>query len=161
MRVPNMQAILAMEREDMAVSEIWMFLSKFKTDDDPGLTSFTVPQRYVMAIEDLEAEVNNGGFDQYFVNSAGDHTADCLAGLQAIGRMDVHAMLTEAMNVFPDGNVPSDRDKRLELLEKIWEQEEETESSGSWNDLDNRYYDAGIELGPDVMKYVRAHLDEI
>ena len=36
-------------------------------------------------IEALEAEVNNGGFDQYFYNSAGDNTAETIQALETIG----------------------------------------------------------------------------
>jgi hypothetical protein len=36
-------------------------------------------------IDDLEAEVNNGGFHQYFYNSAGDNTAEAIRALEEIG----------------------------------------------------------------------------
>ena len=33
-------------------------------------------------IQALEGEVNNGGFDQFFYNSAGDNTADTILALK-------------------------------------------------------------------------------
>ena len=36
-------------------------------------------------VDELEAEINNGGFDQYFFNSAGDKAAEAINALEAIG----------------------------------------------------------------------------
>ena len=160
MRVPDLEQVFAMEREDMAASRIWMFLSKF-VEDDPELKTFTQPQRYVLVVEDFEAEINNGGFDQYFVNSAGDHAHLCLSALEAIGASDALDLLKQAVAVFPDGKAPSDREERFTVLEKIWEKQENEDAPGAWGHLDKRYYELGIDLGSLVMKYVRAHADEI
>ena len=42
-------------------------------------------QEVTSLIEDLEAEINNGGFHQYFYNSAGDNTAETIQALETIG----------------------------------------------------------------------------
>jgi hypothetical protein len=160
MRFPDLEQAFAMEREDMAVTKIWMYLSKF-VEDDPELNTFTQPQRYVLVVEDFEAEINNGGFDQYFVNSAGNHAMTCVKALEEIGADDALDLLKQAIAVFPEGKVPADREERFALLEKIWEKQESEEAPGAWEHLDNRYYEIGIDLGSLMMKYVRAHADEI
>jgi len=43
-------------------------------------------ERVFILIWDLEAEVNNGGFNQFFFNSAGDRASATPAALRAIGR---------------------------------------------------------------------------
>ena len=67
----------------------------------------------------LEAEVNNGGFDQFFFNSAGNRTAETIAALKAIGAKRTADIVSRAAAKFPAGLPPSDRTKRQELLEKV------------------------------------------
>jgi hypothetical protein len=64
----------------------------------------------------LEAEVNNGGFDQFFFNSAGDRTCDIIYALEAIGAKHTAAIVRSAASKFPGGMPPVDRDARQGLL---------------------------------------------
>jgi hypothetical protein len=41
-------------------------------------------------VSNLEAEINNGGFDQYFFNSTGDRTAETIRALELIGAKKQH-----------------------------------------------------------------------
>src|SRR5438067_1856780 len=50
-----------------------------------GERSLTDTERRLLAAYWVEAEVNNGGFDQYFFNSAGDNAGTALAGLKEMG----------------------------------------------------------------------------
>jgi hypothetical protein len=50
-----------------------------------GYAELTQPERVFLCIWGLEGEVNNGGFDQYYFNTAGDHALDVVKSLQAIG----------------------------------------------------------------------------
>ena len=52
-------------------------------------------------IETLEGEVNNGGFDQFFYNSAGNNTADTILALQAIGAARTADIVKRAAAMFP------------------------------------------------------------
>ena len=70
-------------------------------------------------VEALEAEVNNGGFDQFFFNSAGDKTPETISALKAIGAKRTADIVSRAAAKFPGGLPPSDRTKRQELLEKV------------------------------------------
>ena len=46
-------------------------------------------------IDALEGEVNNGGFHQYFYNSAGDRTAETIQALEIIGAFAMADIVTE------------------------------------------------------------------
>ena len=50
-----------------------------------GLQSLTDEERVVLAIEALEREVNNGGYDQFFVNSSREFVPTIVGALQRIG----------------------------------------------------------------------------
>ena len=73
----------------------------------------------VSLIEALEAEINNGGFDQFFFNSAGDNTAQTIEALAAVGAHHTAATVRKAASRFPNGMPPTDRNARQELLERI------------------------------------------
>jgi hypothetical protein len=70
-------------------------------------------------VEWFEAEVMNGGIDQYFYNSAGDHTAACLEALQAIGAKQSAELLQRACDLFPDKMPSSEREIRQKQLRAI------------------------------------------
>jgi len=71
------------------------------------------PVRLVMALED---EVNNGGFHQFFYNSAGDETAEMIQALEAIQATKMADIVKRAAAKFPGGMPPKDRFARQDLL---------------------------------------------
>ena len=69
----------------------------------------------------LEAEVNNGGFDQYYFNSAGDLAVPTVNALRLIGANRTASMLAAANAEFPNSLPPADRDTRQRALDEICE----------------------------------------
>ena len=49
-------------------------------------TRLTQADKRLLALGELRDEVNNGGFHQYFFNSAGDLVADAVEAAEAAGR---------------------------------------------------------------------------
>lgn len=78
----------------------------------------TPAERVFVCIWQLEAEVNNGGFYQYYSNSAGDLAADTPAALEAIGAMQTAVIVKGANGLFP-GGPPEDRDARCDMLDAL------------------------------------------
>lgn len=70
-------------------------------------------------IDELEAEVNNGGFHQYFSNSSGNNAEMALSSLEAVGAEKMATILRKAIAKFPSGIVPEDRDEREKMLDEI------------------------------------------
>lgn len=85
-------------------------------------------------IDELEAEINNGGFDQFFFNSAGDNTAEIIVTLKAIGANHTASIVESAAAKFPNGAPPSDRDRRQEALESI------SPNSDAFEEQDQAFY---------------------
>ena len=67
-------------------------------------------------VNELEDQVNNGGFHQFFNNSSGDDTAETVEALEAIGAAQVAGILIRAASKFPGNMPPKDRTQRLEVL---------------------------------------------
>jgi len=70
-------------------------------------------------VNDLEMEINNGGFDQYFFNSTGNRAHETIDALLAIKATHTADILRSAVAKFPNGTVPADRMKRQTLLEEV------------------------------------------
>ncbi|MBC8086992.1 MAG: DUF4375 domain-containing protein [Phycisphaerae bacterium] len=70
-------------------------------------------------IEELEAEINNGGLDQYFTNSAGDRAHQAVRALRAVRAEHTATIIERAIAKFPNALVPGERDLRLDILEDL------------------------------------------
>lgn len=87
--------------------------------DGSNFDDLTLAQKVLVTIWGIEAEVNNGGFDQYYFNSAGDQSYFAPEALRLIGASAMAATVRQANDAFgPDG--PSrDRSTRQAQLHRI------------------------------------------
>jgi len=117
---------------------------------DETLEGLTQAQKNFYYIQELEREVNNGGFDQYFYNSSGDYAHETISALQAIGAEKAMKILQSAINEFPDHLVPKDRTTRQEILSKM-----EGKAQLNWQKLDDEFYTYPDDLSELNIEYVR------
>ena len=76
-------------------------------------------QKLFAYVYNLLAEVQNGGFEQYFGNSTGDEWLDVRKALRSIQAMPALAHLEAACEVFPNGTPGKTQDTRIRQLEII------------------------------------------
>jgi len=105
------------------------------------------PDEIVDLIDVLEGEVNNGGFDQYFYNSAGDKTSEAIQALEIVGAFQMAEIVKKAAQMFPSGMPPKDRFERQAILLKLYPKAE------AFRDLDEKFYDYPDKLADLVAKY--------
>ena len=74
-------------------------------------------QRIVYLIGELEAEVNNGGFWQYFYNSSGNFANEIIPALKKINAVNTAEICKNAMVVF-DTPVLTDREERMDYIDE-------------------------------------------
>ena len=115
-----------------------------------GFDGLSEPERVFLCVQDVESEVNNGGFLQYFYNSSGDHALFASGSFEAIGANHTAGIVKKACAVFPNGEPLPDRTEREELLEQIEEQIDDTLS-----DLDDAFYEYNDDLEGQVLAYVK------
>ena len=101
-----------------------------------GLDALNDKEKAIYTIWWLEAEVNNGGFNQYFWNSAGDDAALSLQSLNKIGATKTAELLKRAIDVAFSGSLPLTRDDRQKQLEI--DEDKKIEALG---ELDDRFYE--------------------
>jgi len=101
----------------------------------------------------LEAEVNNGGFHQYFWNSSGNFARDALDGLKLIGAQAHAKLLQQAMAIRDKEEAHMDAKKAEGTAEAF----SESARASALNKLDKEFYKLGDSLTKQRMKYVRAY----
>jgi hypothetical protein len=91
-------------------------------------------------IEELEAEINNGGFDQFFFNSTGNRTAETIEALKAIRAFKTAEIVTRAASKFPGGMPPTEWFERQNILEQV------SPESDAFENEDKAFYEYQDDL---------------
>ncbi|MBX3414053.1 MAG: DMP19 family protein [Pirellulales bacterium] len=116
----------------------------------------TRPEQVFFGVWELEAEVNNGGFDQYFYNSSGDHAFAIVDVLNEINAHQAAAIVRQAISVFNGGMFSRESAKRQEQLLALSEDAEE-----EFDSLDEEFFEYPDNLTELLYAYVRQHQSEI
>lgn len=97
----------------------------------------------------LEQEVNNGGFSQFFFNASGDFSNELVDTFTKLGALKTAEICKKALSVF-GGTVPTDRDERQELLDRL-------DCDGVLDECDDAFYNYEDDLEDLNYIYVMAH----
>lgn len=90
----------------------------------------------VELVDRLDAEVNNGGFDQFFFNSSGDHAIETIQALKHVGAIRTAELVQLACDRFPQGSPPAEiSTRRTLMLESV------SPDADAFEDLDSRFYE--------------------
>ena len=109
----------------------------------------------VFRVWSLLGEVSNGGFDQYFFNSSGNHAARTVDALRSIGDDRAIPILWEAMALFPN-EVSADRDVRWTQMDALPKASRE-----KFEGLDRKKSACTQSVVEKLAAYIRAHSAEI
>jgi hypothetical protein len=115
----------------------------------------SLPEKNIVYVEELEREINNGGFNRFFFNGAGDYTGETIGALSAIGSKVFLEILTQARREFPPGRFPRDRSQRQAILKDMPEK-----SNEAWERLDQRFMRYEEDLHQLLVKYVKINITE-
>ncbi len=111
--------------EERPVGVLWDDMVEIVYRDSPAWARVErlAPSAFtVYAVGCFAGELNNGGFSQFFENSAGDRAHESLAALRAIGSVLCVQLLETALTIFPGGVAPANQDERIDLLHPFEEQ---------------------------------------
>jgi hypothetical protein len=104
-----------------------------------NMDTLSEPQKLFYFNQILEREVNNGGFNQFFINSSGGHAHETVSSLKLVGAEKTASILQNAIEQFPNKIVPKYRDKRIEMVKQIKETASEVwEKKVQLSDLSSR-----------------------
>ena len=128
-------------------------LSQVIAQSPRGFAESRPAERVVWCVSELEAEVNNGGFSLFFINSAGDLAAETVDALDRIGANKTMTLLKEAMAVFPSPGPAAARELREAQLEAL-----PPTAQATWDRLDREFFAYPDDLPSLVRSFVKAHV---
>lgn len=150
---PDIQKLLASDNLNDSIIEIDNYISELCSyGDEMGNLNDIQKQFYYN--QNLEKEVNNGGFGQYFSNSSGNFAHQTIESLNAIGANSTADILKKAIDQFPNHMVPEDCNERNTIITQI------SKTAGAvWEALDNDFYVYEDDLNALNMGYIRKHIE--
>jgi hypothetical protein len=112
-----------------------------------ALTSVNV----IKLVDEFEAEVNNGGIDQFFFNSTGDYALETVQALEIVKANKTAEILREACDRFPDGSPPTDIYIRRNLMLSTV-----NPNADEFDELDKRFFEYEDNLYKLLDEYKRS-----
>jgi len=146
---PDIDKLLTSQDTNKAIIEIDNYVCRFCSYGDT-MEQLTEAQKNFYFNQNLEREINNGGFNQYFYNSSGDFAHDTIISLRAIRANKTADILQQAIEQFPNSIVPKERAKRQEVLELIEDNAKEV-----WELLDQKFYKYEDDLNELNIQYIK------
>jgi hypothetical protein len=121
-------------------------------------TPLTAAENDLDLFQTLEAEVNNGGFHQFFLNSSGDAALETRQAVARIGPPALVALYECALTAFPGAKPEVDRRARNEQLAKWGDDQFKL-----FEDLDEAFFAMGArdELDTPLAAFIQAHAAEV
>lgn len=133
-KIPNLDDLLNSDDTNGSIIELDDFIGEL-CDYGNDFGKLTNQQKLFYLNQNLEREINNGGFNQYFCNSSGNSADKTILSLKEIGADNTAEILQKAIDQFPNKTVLKDRDERTAKVEQI-----EEVADAIWDDLDQKFY---------------------
>jgi hypothetical protein len=120
-----------------------------------GENSLTEEERVILAVEALEREVNNGGYNQLFVNSSKEFASFFVSALNRIG-CEVTARLTQqAIDILGiQGPIT------VEAIDRVMDFENEYRRQKLY-ECDNQYFEASEDIAGALIEFIKSNRDKI
>ena len=120
-----------------------------------GTANLSNEEIVVLAIESLEREVNNGGYDQYFTNSSKEYVSIIIDSLNKIGSKEGLRITREAIDTL---NIKGEITE--EKIDEIMN-EENNELVDRLGECDSKYYQEVGDLSELLFAFICANREKI
>jgi len=108
----NIDEILKIEDNNQKIVVLHQFCNQHHKN-------WTETEKLINAILDMESEVMNGGFHQYFLNSAGDQWQDVSIGLDKIGAIRTKELFKKSLTIFINSQPPIVWEERQKIVNNL------------------------------------------
>ncbi len=115
-----------------------------------GAQSLSTEERIVLAVEALEREVNNGGYDQFFVNSSREFAPIIVDALQRIGCEKTANITQKAIEALGISDLKSD------AIEAVTCTRDEKRAA-NLNRCDDSYYKSAEPIAERLFAFIKAN----
>jgi Domain of unknown function (DUF4375) len=115
----------------------------------------TAEENVILAIVAFEREVNNGGYDQFFINLSKEYTPVIVDALIRIGRPDVARITQDAIQA-----LGLDRPVTEEAVDRAMESDN-AERTAILNECGDRYFDLFVDLSEPLLQFIVANRSDV
>ncbi len=148
--------LIALEEEYRADSIVLAFEQALNQKaEQVGQEGLTEEERAILAVEALEREVNNGGYDQFFVNSSNEYAPIVVDALNRIGCTETAKLTQKAIDTLGIA-----RSVTVEAVDRVMEQEN-TGRDEKLGECDDRYYEMAGDLAGPLLEFIKSNRDRI
>jgi hypothetical protein len=134
-------ALSADEIADAVVQHVHLHVAGAWGREAPIIRSLAPGVRAIYTTWLVDAEVNNGGFHQYFFNSSGQYAGDALAGYELLGAEEYAAIMRSAIATFE-----IDRAQLASFEAEDPEVFADSAAHVALSEIDQRYYALGDRI---------------
>jgi hypothetical protein len=121
-----------------------------------GYGALSHPEKLYYVVALLRNEVNNGGFHQFFFNSAGSYYDDIEAGLDELGAAQALELLRKAKEIiFPGMAVPAETTARRNHMANLDPDPDQPELTRKLDKLDRRFYSSPDDITPRLKAFAK------
>ena len=148
--VNNIEEILNEQQDyNEAYIEIYDILCE-KCAYGDSIDKLSKCERIIYLVGDLESEVNNGGFSQFFFNNSGRYANETIDALKSIDAKNTAPLLKEAISI-AENSIASWKADGDELTE---------EQNKKLNLLDNKFFEYKDNLLMLQINYIKEHIND-
>jgi hypothetical protein len=114
----------------------------------------STPQQVFLRVWAVKGEVDNGGFEQFFFNSAGDRAPQTIEALREIGAHSTARVVEQACTLLGSKGPPPISEAPQAALAKIYPRAE-----AIWTRLEDEFYSDPDRLDRKLVEYVIENKD--
>lgn len=123
--------------------------------EEAGLESLSDVECFILVIEALEREVNNGGYAPFFVNESAIFTPVILDALAAIGAGKTHQITADALTALGLGETPD-----IAVMVNSFESPNPPRDQ-ALETCDGRYFESGEDIAALLFSYIKSHSEDV
>lgn len=135
------------------INEVWG--SSVDRFSDVGFDNLTPGEQTAICLTNIYADVQNGGFETYYLNSAGDYAIETPRLLDRIGAPELADIVRRCNSVLGPSGPPREREKRISIVDSL----DESQCS-ELDKLTEKFYDLDYDAQERFEQFALQHLDE-
>jgi hypothetical protein len=112
-------------------------------------------ERYILAVEALEREINNGGYDQFFLNSSHDFIDVIVEALNAVGCPKTATMTGDAIRALGLGDSPTGEEAEAAVLA------ETPDVKAALSACDDRYFANDEPIADRLFAWIKENREQV
>jgi hypothetical protein len=143
--------------EQTIIDNIYELIGSDYENELENVKKLSLGQQAFFSIWTLEAEVNNGGFNQFYFNSSGQYAKMAEIGFRRIGAQRFSELTARANKIYDDT-----KERLEEFNDGTIESFSESYEDNPLNELDTEFYELyeHEKIGELRIKYIRDNLAE-